>query len=612
MRIKPVGKLVILIVLAGVLLGGYRLLKGAGGGNLLGRIAPPAQTKPSVVPTKAELPRVEAGSSGGGGTLNVALPTGEDAGCTDKPEVRLLHWAWNAQMGLMLANGGKQATAGSLMCGRGVNLKLIRQDDPAKMQEALVAFATELSQGNKNPAKGAHFVTIMGDGGAAFLKGVNDTLRRLGPGYTAKVVGAIGYSRGEDKFMGPAEWKTNPIASRGGLVAGYLRDGDWNIAQKWLGDNGLRTNPDEKTWDPDALNWVAANDYLDAAEKYISGYGETRPVVRNGKRTGETKKVTVNAVVTWTPGDVNVAKEKGGLVSIVSTKEYSSQMPCIVIGIDKWMQANRPVVENLLQAILDGGDQVKSRPEALRRAAAISAAVYQEQGADANYWEKYYKGTVETDKQGQSVELGGSSVNNLADALLTFGLTPGAANLFAATYEVFGDIVVAQYPELVPNYPKTSEILDTSYLKAVAKRAAPGATTTALARARPTFKAKQPVKSVVSRRAWAIPFATGRAEFSPQARRSLEQLRRDLLVAGNTTVEIHGHTDAQGKPDANMALSEARAFAVQRWLEKQFPVNFPAGRVRVFAHGQQNPVAPNGSEAGRARNRRVEVVLGTS
>jgi len=59
------------------------------------------------------------------------------------------------------------------------------------MQEALVAFATELKSGNPNPTKGAHFVAIMGDGSAAFLKGLNDTLKRLGKDYTAKVVSKL-------------------------------------------------------------------------------------------------------------------------------------------------------------------------------------------------------------------------------------------------------------------------------------------------------------------------------------------------------------------------------------------------------------------------------------
>lgn len=619
MKIKPVGKLVILILLIGFLFGGWRLLQGSGqgGGGLLDKIAPKAASKPSNVPPRADLPNADANPDAGAGdtgasVIPASLP-GSEPGCTNKPEVRLLHWAWNAHMGVMLANGGKQAATGSLMCKRNVNLKLIRQDDAAKMQEELVAFATELSRGEDNPKRGAHFVTIMGDGGAAFLKGVNDTLKRLGPEYKARVVGSFGYSRGEDKFMGPASWKQNPQAARGGVVSGYLRDGDWNIALKWLGDNGLPNNPDEKTYDPDALNWIAANDYIDAAEKYISGYTETRPVVRNGKRTGQTKKIAVQGVVTWTPGDVSIAEKKGGLVSIVSTKEYSSQMPCVVIGIDRWMKANRPIVEGLLQAGMEGADQVMSSSQALKRAAAISAVAYNEEGADAAYWEKYFKGVTETDKQGLEVELGGSSVSNLADNLVTFGLVPGAANLFAATYKIFGDIVVSQYPEMVPGYPPVSEILDTSYLQAVAKRAAPATTTkAAVAKASPKFVKSQPVKTVVSRRTWNIPFESGKATFSPSARRDLERLRQDLLVASGVAVEIHGHTDNVGNPQGNLDLSEARAFAVQRWLEKQFPVNFPAGRVRVFAHGQQNPVAPNASQAGRAKNRRVEVVLGTT
>ncbi|HKC14229.1 MAG TPA: OmpA family protein, partial [Vicinamibacteria bacterium] len=87
---------------------------------------------------------------------------------------------------------------------------------------------------------------------------------------------------------------------------------------------------------------------------------------------------------------------------------------------------------------------------------------------------------------------------------------------------------------------------------------------------------------------------------------------RDLLVAGGTAVEVHGHTDSQGTPQSNMTLSEERAFSVKNWLEQQSPVNFPTGRIRVFAHGQENPVAPNSTTEGRAQNRRVEIVIGTT
>ena len=605
MKIKPAGKILLLILSIGVAFGLWRgwqkfgdaILPSASGGN-------------SVVPGKVDLPNPDANP--GSGVVAYTAP-GSAAGCSDKPEVRMLVWAWNAQMGLMLANGGPQATSGSQMCNNNVNLKLSRQDDVSKMQADMLAFATDLSQGNAQPKRGAHFVAIMGDGSAAFLKGVNDSLKRLGPEYVAKVVGSCGYSRGEDKLMGPPEWKANPAACRGGVIAGVLRDGDWNIAQKWLADNGLPTNPDEKTYDPDAVNWVSANDYLDAAEKYIAGYTESRPVVRHGKRTGETKQITVNSVVTWTPGDVNVAKKRGGLISIVSTKQYTYQMPCVLIGNNKWMQANRSTVEGMLQSVCAGGDQVKSNPEALKRASAISAAVYQDAGSGADYWERYYHGVTEPDKNGIPVELGGSSVNNLTDNLILFGMAAGTTNVFSKVYTVFGDLVVAQYPLLVPNYPAVNEIVDTSYLQGVLKKNGPITPEVVKATAmKGSTNAGGKVVATVSRKSWNIKFESGRASIKPESMQMLNRLLSDLVVAGGTAVEINGHTDNVGNPDANMKLSESRAFAVKQFLEKKAPVNFPEGRIRIFSHGQTQPLAPNADEAGRAKNRRVEIRLGAT
>jgi len=159
----------------------------------------------------------------------------------------------------------------------------------------------------------------------------------------------------------------------------------------------------------------------------------------------------------------------------------------------------------------------------------------------------------------------------------------------------------------VPSYPKVKEILDTSYIQAVAQRSAPS--TPAESR---QFSASEPVQNVVSRKSWHINFDTGKATFSAGAKGELDQLLRDLLVAGGTAVEVHGHTDDVGSVDANQRLSEERAFAVKTWLEQQSSTNFPPGRVRVFAHGSTNPVAPNSTPEGRAQNRRVDIVLGTT
>ena len=142
------------------------------------------------------------------------------------------------------------------------------------------------------------------------------------------------------------------------------------------------------------------------------------------------------------------------------------QMPNVIIGNKKWMAANAKLVSGMLASIFDAGAEIKRDPSALQKAAKISAEVYGER--DAAYWAKYFRPVVENDKTGVSVQLGGSTVNDLADNLQLFGLS-GKTNYFALTYQIFGDIVKSQYPSLLPSYYPAAEITELSYLKSLGK-----------------------------------------------------------------------------------------------------------------------------------------------
>ena len=68
---------------------------------------------------------------------------------------------------------------------------------------------------------------------------------------------------------------------------------------------------------------------------------------------------------------------------------------------------------------------------------------------------------------------------------------------------------------------------------------------------------------------------------------------------------VEGHTDDAGTPAHNQQLSESRAQAVMRDLTSQ---GIAASRLLARGFGQTKPLADNATEAGRAKNRRVELV----
>lgn len=103
-----------------------------------------------------------------------------------------------------------------------------------------------------------------------------------------------------------------------------------------------------------------------------------------------------------------------------------------------------------------------------------------------------------------------------------------------------------------------------------------------------------------------IYFDTGLATLKPQSRAALAEVAELLRRYPGLKLEIVGHTDAVGDDTVNLRLSESRALAVRSALVLEHGVADP--RLATRGAGETEPVAPNDSEAGRALNRRVELV----
>jgi OmpA-OmpF porin, OOP family len=101
----------------------------------------------------------------------------------------------------------------------------------------------------------------------------------------------------------------------------------------------------------------------------------------------------------------------------------------------------------------------------------------------------------------------------------------------------------------------------------------------------------------------AIYFRTGSAELDPESTPMLNSIADIASRCPGVRIEVSGHTDAVGQHSANQRLSEQRAQAVADYMTRQ---HVERGRVETLGFGDTKPVAPNDTEADRAKNRRIE------
>uniref|UniRef100_UPI001F1FD08D OmpA family protein n=1 Tax=Falsiroseomonas oryziterrae TaxID=2911368 RepID=UPI001F1FD08D len=105
-----------------------------------------------------------------------------------------------------------------------------------------------------------------------------------------------------------------------------------------------------------------------------------------------------------------------------------------------------------------------------------------------------------------------------------------------------------------------------------------------------------------------VNFASGSAELTPQATRTLDELGRALASAELSAFRfrVEGHTDTVGDAAQNQSLSERRAAAVVQYLTSRHGI--APSRLQAVGMGESAPLVPTGDQVPEPRNRRVQVV----
>ncbi|MGA7105792.1 MAG: OmpA family protein [Candidatus Deferrimicrobiaceae bacterium] len=119
------------------------------------------------------------------------------------------------------------------------------------------------------------------------------------------------------------------------------------------------------------------------------------------------------------------------------------------------------------------------------------------------------------------------------------------------------------------------------------------------------LKAKQTERGIVLTIGEVL-FAFGKADLSSKADRNVDKLAKFLKKYPNRNVLIEGHTDSIGSEEYNLDLSQRRAESVK---EKLVGDGVGPDRITTVGYGKKYPAVSNDTEANRALNRRVEVII---
>lgn len=304
------------------------------------------------------------------------------------------------------------------------------------------------------------------------------------------------------------------------------------------------------------------------------------------------KANNVDAAVVWSPFDEECVQKVPGSRVLQSTRNASNIIADVFIAKRKWVEANRERLQQLYEGWMKGAGEINSSAANKAKAAQILA--------DA------FDGFTKDDAV--------KAIDNVrlcthGDNLNFFGLNREykgvtGEELYNRMTKEYRAIGVIPASDKVPNWSATA------YRSAVDKTTLSGAANAP--EGQKVFaglsdtEAKS--KEAVATKRVSISFRSGEFQLDDNAKYIIDNEMVAIAKGfANNRIRVEGNTDNVGSSAANIALSKKRAQSVVDYLVSTY--GMPRNRFIVIGNGPEKPVADNGSEEGRRKNRRTDFEL---
>ncbi len=300
----------------------------------------------------------------------------------------------------------------------------------------------------------------------------------------------------------------------------------------------------------------------------------------------------VDAAVVWSPDDQDCLKASAGSHVLISTGEMPYAIADVLYAKEKTINERRNDLVGFTTGVLTASAELNASPATRKQAAAVLAQAM-----------KQDVGFMELAVENVRFTTYGDNLSFFEMTSTSRGSVTGQ-ELYSQMGSMFAELGLA--PNSLPSW---RSVTDTSILEAVgAKLKATGDQA-----AEGSFKFSAPTPTEASAPAFAtrsvtVNFAVDSAELDLSAKQTIDKALGEVAKSfASVRVRVEGNTDNTGPRNHNRELSERRAQSVADYLANKY--GFDQNRFIVKGNGPDNPVAPNDTPDGKARNRRTDFEL---